>query len=130
MVEQVHLFQCHFFIDKVGSLSGFTYVVENTSENYTLGFTNEGGRFDKIKNLKRNFDWSVTKNGGGTSLFTSASYSQKALGGSGSLIINAGDMANSGVLVGTNAHTLSVVFEDGFNDHAQIITQEQKLYIQ
>ena len=63
-------------IDAVGSLSGFTYVVENTSENYTLGFTNEGGRFDKIKNLKRNFDWSVTKNGGGTSLFTSKSYSQ------------------------------------------------------
>ena len=72
VVEQVHLFQCRALnIDAVGSLSGFTYVVENTSENYTLGFTNEGGRFDKIKNLKRNFDWSVTKNGGGTSLFTS-----------------------------------------------------------
>ena len=54
-------------------------MVENTSENYTLGFTNEGGRFDKIKNLKRNFDWSVTKNGGGTSLFTSASYSQEKI---------------------------------------------------
>ena len=83
-------------IDAVGSLSGFTYVVENTSENYTLGFTNEGGRFDKIKNLKRNFDWSVTKNGGGTSLFTSHHIHSL---GSGSLIIN-GDMANSGVLVG------------------------------
>ena len=106
-----------FAIDAVGSLSGFTYVVENTSENYTLGFTNEGGRFDKIKNLKRNFDWSVTKNGGGTSLFTSASYSQ-ALAGSGSLIINAGDMSNTNVLVGATAHTLSVVFEDGFNGHA------------
>ena len=104
-----------FAIDAVGSLSGFTYVVENTSENYTLGFTNEGGRFDKIKNLKRNFDWSVTKNGGGTSLFTSASYSQ-ALAGSGSLIINAGDMSNSNVLVGATAHTLSVVFEDGYNN--------------
>ena len=44
-----------FAIDAVGSLSGFTYVVENTSENYTLGFTNEGGRFDKIKNLKKKF---------------------------------------------------------------------------
>ena len=37
--------------------------------------------------------------------------------GSGSLIINLCDMANSGVLVGITAHTLSVVFEDGFNDH-------------
>ena len=39
-------------------------------------------------------------------------------------------MANSGVLVGATAHTLSVVFEDGYNDHAQITIQEQKLYIQ
>ena len=106
-----------FAIDAVGSLSGFTYVVESTSENYTLGFTAEGGRFVKIKNLKRNYDWSVTKDGGGTSLFTSASYSQ-ALAGSGSLIINAGDMSNSNVLVGATAHTLSVVFEDGYNNHA------------
>ena len=72
----------------------------------------------KSKTLKRNFDWSVTKNGGGTSLFTSASYSQAAFG-SGSLIITAGDMKNAGVLalVAAQAHTLSVVFEDGFNDH-------------
>tara|TARA_B100001996_G_scaffold98512_2_gene73768 strand:+ start:715 stop:2019 length:1305 start_codon:yes stop_codon:yes gene_type:complete len=106
-----------FAIDAVGSLSGFTYVVESTSENYTLGFTNEGGRFVKIKNLKRNFDWLVTKNGGGTSLFTSASYAQ-ALAGSGSLIINAGDMSNSNVLVGATAHTLQVTFEDTYNGHA------------
>ena len=82
-----------FAIDAVGSLSGFTYVVENTSENYTLGFTNEGGRFVKIKNLKRNFDWSVTS--GGTNYFSSASYSQAAAG-SGSLVITAGDMSNAG----------------------------------
>jgi len=46
-----------FAIDSVGTLgaSDFTYVVESTSEDYTLAFGNEGGRFDKIKNLKRNF---------------------------------------------------------------------------
>ena len=37
-------------------------------------------------------------------LFTSASYSQALA--SGSLIINAGDMANSGVLVGPTLHIL------------------------
>jgi hypothetical protein len=107
-----------FAIDAVGSLSGFTYVVENTSENYTLGFTNEGGRFVKIKNLKRNFDWSVTS--GGTNYFSSASYSQAAAG-SGSIVITAGDMKNAGTqtaLVAAQAHTLGVKFADGFNDHA------------
>jgi hypothetical protein len=109
-----------FAIDSVGTLgaSDFTYVVESTSEDYTLAFGNEGGRFDKIKNLKRNFDWSVTKDGGGSSLFTSASYSQ-AGAGSGSITITAGDMSNAGgALIGATAHTLSVTFADGFNDHA------------
>ena len=106
-----------FAIDGVGSLSGFTYVVENTAEDYVLGFTNAGGRFNKISEQKKNFNWLVTKNGGGTSLFTSASYSQAAAG-SGSITINAGDMSNSGALIGATAHTLQVTFADGFNDHA------------
>ena len=84
-----------FAIDSVGSLAGFTYVVESTAEDYVLGFTNAGGRFNKISQQKKNFNWLVTKNGGGTSLFTSASYSQAAAG-SGSITINAGDMSNSG----------------------------------
>ena len=106
-----------FAIDSVGSVSGFTYVVENTSEDYVLGFGAAGGRFTKISEQKKNFDWSVTKDGGGSSIFTSASYSQ-AGAGSGSITITAGDMANSGVLIGATAHTLSVTFADGFNDHA------------
>ena len=106
-----------FAIDGVGSLSGFTYVVENTAEDYVLGFTNAGGRFNKISEQKKNFNWLVTKNGGGTSLFTSASYSQAAAG-SGSITINAGDMSNSGALIGATAHTLQVTFADGFNDHS------------
>ena len=108
-----------FAIDSVGTLgaSDFTYVVESTSEDYTLAFGGAGGRFTKISEQKKNFDWSVTKDGGGSSIFTSASYSQ-AGAGSGSITITAGDMANSGVLIGATAHTLSVTFADGFNDHA------------
>ena len=107
-----------FAIDSVGSLSGFTYVVENTSEDYVLGFGAAGGRFVKIREKKRNFDWSIT--GGGTIYFTSASYSNEAAG-SGSLTIAAGEMKNAGTqtaLVGATSHTLGVKFADGFNDHA------------
>lgn len=104
-------------VDVATSLSGFTYVVESTAEDYVLGFTNPGGRFEKISQQKKNFDWSVTNNiAGATSLFTSASYSQAAAG-SGSITLTAGDMANSGVLIGATAHTLRVTFADGYNDH-------------
>lgn len=105
-----------FAIDAVGAVGGFTYVVESTAEDYVLGFTNPGGRFVKISQQKKNFDWSVTNNGGGSSLFSSASYSQAAAG-SGSITLTAGDMTNSGALIGATAHTLSVTFADGFNDH-------------
>ena len=102
-----------FAIDSVGSVSGFTYVVENTSEDYVLGFGGAGGRFTKISEQKKNFDWSVS----GGSYFSSASYSQ-AGAGSGSITLTAGDMVNSGALIGATSHTLSVTFADGFNDHA------------
>ena len=46
-----------FAIDAVGSLSGFTYVVENTSENYTLGFTSNMSDANYV---------SATEVGGGT----------------------------------------------------------------
>ena len=65
-----------FAIDKVEDISGFTYVVESTSEDYVLNFSGSGnshnGRFVKIRELKRNYDWSVS----GGSYFSSASYSQ------------------------------------------------------
>jgi hypothetical protein len=106
-----------FAIDSVGSLSGFTYVVESTAEDYVLGFGGAGGRFEKISQQKKNFDWSVTNiDATATSLFSSASYSQAAAG-SGSITLTAGDMANSGVLIGATAHTLGVTFADGYNDH-------------
>lgn len=106
-----------FAIDKVEDLSGFTYVVESTSEDYVLNFSGSGfshlGRFTKISEQKKNFDWSVS----GGSYFSSASYSQ-AGAGSGSITLTAGDMVNSGALIGATSHTLSVTFADGFNDHA------------
>ena len=106
-----------FAIDSVTGIDGFTYVVESTAEDYDVTFSGAGGRFVKIAEQKKNFDWVVTKNGGGTSLFTSASYSQ-AGAGSGSITLTAGDMSNAGgALIGATIHTLGVTFADGFNDH-------------
>ena len=108
-----------FAIDAVSSLSGYTYVVEDTAEDYSLVFSGSGfshtGRFLKIAAEKKNYDWEIT--GTAPLFFTSASYTQAAAG-SGSITLNAGDMANSaGALIGAKSHTLSVKFADGFNDH-------------
>ena len=49
-----------FAIDSVGSLSGFTYGVENTSETYTLSFGEAGTNHDaKLAQYASNFTWSV-----------------------------------------------------------------------
>ena len=48
-----------FSIDAVSSISGYTYVVESTAEDYTVTFSNEGGRFKKIKDQKKNYDWTI-----------------------------------------------------------------------
>ena len=106
-----------FSIDAVSSISGYTYVVESTAEDYTVTFSNEGGRFKKIKDQKKNYDWTITS--AGTTYFTSASYDAGGAG-SGSITITAGNMTNAGSqtqLVGAQAHTLQVKFADGFNDH-------------
>ena len=110
-----------FAIDAVSSISGYTYVVESTAEDYSLVFSGSGfshtGRFIKIAEQKKNYDWSISSSG--TTYFTSASY-DAAGAGSGSITITAGNMTNAGSqtqLVGAQAHTLSVKFADGFNDH-------------
>ncbi len=110
-----------FAIDAVSSISGYTYVVESTAEDYSLVFSGSGfshtGRFIKIAEQKKNYDWSISSSG--TTYFTSASY-DAAGAGSGSITITAGNMTNAGSqtqLVGAQSHTLSVKFADGFNDH-------------
>ena len=110
-----------FAIDAVSSISGYTYVVESTAEDYSLVFSGSGfshtGRFQKIAVHKKNYDWSIVSSG--TTYFTSASYAA-AGAGSGSITITAGNMTDAGsqtTLIGAQSHTLSVKFADGFNDH-------------
>jgi hypothetical protein len=95
----------------VGSISGFTYAVENTSETYTLGFTDAGTRFSTISSRGANFTWSVPV---GSKISLSSNNGASA-------VFAVGDMTNAPtqtVLQSILTHTIRAVFADGFNDHA------------
>jgi hypothetical protein len=100
-----------FGIDSVGSISGYTYAVENTSETYTLGFSGAGSNFGRISSRAANFTWSVTS---GNKISLSANNGVNAT-------FAVGNMTNSAtqtILQGIVSHNLRVVFADGFNQHA------------
>lgn len=116
-----------FGIDSVGSLSGFTYAVEDTNETYTLGFGGAGSEFTSptsgtsIRDRYQNFTWAVSptfNSAGDTAGFLSIASNQDYTG-----VITVGAMNPQGAssqasLLGAQSHTLSVTFADGFNDHA------------
>ena len=98
-----------FGIDAVGSLGGYTYLVENTTEAYSLGFTGAGSNFSRISSRGANFTWSVTS---GTLISLSANNGASAT-------FAVGDMSNpDNILDSVVAHNIRVVFADGFNGHA------------
>ena len=49
-------------IDSVGSITGYTYGVESTTETYTLGFGGEGNKFSTLKSKVVNFTWKCITN--------------------------------------------------------------------
>ena len=49
MLVAERLFLCRYGIDSVGSITGYTYVIESTTETYTLGFGGEGNKFSTLK---------------------------------------------------------------------------------
>ena len=99
-------------IDSVDGISGFTYLVENTSEDYELEFTTEGSKFTSdVKTNSNNFTWSFPV-GSKLSVSTDNGYQQT---------IDASEMTNSPtqtILQTVETHTVRVVFDDSFNDHA------------
>ena len=98
-----------FGIDAVGSLSGYTYAVEGTTEAYSLGFTGAGSNFSRISSRGANFTWSVAS---GTTIALTTNNGSSA-------VFTVSDRPNpTGVLQNISANTLRVVFADGFNDHA------------
>ena len=105
-----------FSIDSVDSLTGFTYLWEQTSEDYQVNFSNSGSRFnDKIASNTSNFSWSFDGNLDVT--IGSADYVAS---------VTAGTITNTdGAIAGTfnQSGSLMVKFSedgqsDGFNDHA------------
>jgi hypothetical protein len=101
-----------FAIDSVGTISGFTYAVENTTETYTLGFNGAGTNFGRISSRAANFTWSVPAGSYitlGTNSGISATFSI--------LNMNPQNPSSQTALLGIQTHTLRVVFNDGFNDH-------------
>ena len=104
----------NFSIDSVDSISGFTYAVENTNENYTLGFTTGsfGILFDsKIGNRSQNVTWSVPV---GSRLSVNTNNGRIATIAVSSMTNN----PTQTVLQSIVTHTVRAVFNDGFNDHA------------
>ena len=112
-----------FSISSVDNLTGFTYLWEQTSEDYLLTFSGKGSRFDeKVASVAGNFTWGI--NASGATITNNAS--------TGSVAADAISNANTGTgddsdffPAGTNnlSRTLSVTFKedgqsDGFNDHA------------
>jgi len=98
-----------FAIDSVGSLSGFTYGVENTSETYTLSFNGAGSNHDsKLAQYAPNFTWSV------------AAGSTITIGGSQhkSATISFSDRSNTDTRLTVASNTLRVVYDEPYNGHA------------
>ena len=114
-----------FGIDTVGQIDGgFTYQVEGTSEDIELLFTGKGGNFTShIENQVGNFTWAVTPIFRGN-MFKSGYIEIQANGNEKSkrrLAVSGmtpQGMSSQTLLTGSMEHTISVTFNDGFNDHA------------
>jgi hypothetical protein len=102
-----------FAIDSVGSISGYTYAVEGTTETYTLGFSGDGANFGRISSRAANFTWSVAA-GSYITLGTNSGISCTFSVGT----MNPQSPSAQTSLMAAQSHTLRVVFNDGFNDHA------------
>lgn len=114
-----------FAIDSVGTISGYTYVAESTSEVYTLTFGGEGSRFGKIKVRPQNYVWGKSAN---ISLEASpddtANYSFGAK--------NPQSPGAQTTLEAQESATVTVSFSDGgFNGHATgyATTRTKTIYV-
>ena len=98
-----------FAIDTVDNISGFTYGVENTSEDYTLQFggagTNHG---NTIATTAANFTWSVT-----------SANPTITIGGSEhkTATISFSDRDGGSTRLSAAANTLQVVYDEDYNQH-------------
>lgn len=97
-----------FAIDSVGSLSGFTYGVESTSEDYTLSFSGAGSNHDsRLAQYDGNFTWSVAA---GTTITIGGDEHKTAT-------LSFADRSNTDVRLEVASNTLRVVYDEAYNAH-------------
>lgn len=101
-----------FAIDSVGSVSGYTYAVEGTTETYTISFGGAGGNFSRISGRAANFTWSVPA-GSYITLGTNSGASCTF----GVSNMNPQSPSSQAVLQSIQSNTIRCVFADGYNDH-------------
>ena len=105
--ENIYLAQ-DYKIDSVGSITGYTYAVENTNETYTLGFTGAGSDFSKISSRSANFTWSVPA---GSTISLDSNNGSSAVFS----VSNRTNAPTQTILQNVSSNTIRVVFADGFN---------------
>jgi hypothetical protein len=101
-----------FAVDSVGSVTGFTYLVESTSDTYDLTFSGDGANFSKVKAHSGNFTWGVT--GAGFITVSGTPTSTATLAASA---MNPQSPGTQTTLLSQQTHTVSATFADGYNDH-------------
>ena len=104
-----------YAIDSVGSVGGFTYVVESTTETFRLNFGGSGSKFTgAIADRSPNFQWSV---GSGAKMAVSSNSGETAAFVA-SALSNVGDSESQTELQTVVTHTVRVKFDDTYNGHA------------
>lgn len=103
-----------FAIDSVDSVEGFTYVVENTTEQYNLTVSGEGNYFlSTIATFSSSFSWSVD----GSYMSFDVLDNNGISASFDALDMNPQDPSAQTTLLTSQSHQVCCKFEDGFNDH-------------
>jgi hypothetical protein len=109
-------------IDSVdASLSGYTYAVEGTSENYSITFGGAGSKFSTISSRHQNFTWAMSpvyNSNATTAGFLSIGSNPSATGTITVDTMNPQGVSSQTSLMSNNSHTISATFADNFNHHA------------
>jgi len=93
----------------VDSISGFTYAVENTTETYTVNFSDEGSSFGLLKNEPDNFTWTIPS---GTKISLNTNYGYQATFD----VSNMTDGGSQTTLQPVESHTIRTKYLDGVNE--------------
>jgi len=101
-----------FAVDSVDSVTGYTYLVESTSDTYDMTFTSPGTNFGIISGSSGNFTWGVT---GGSYISVSGTPTFRATLSAGAM--NPQSPSSQTSLLSAQSHTISATFADGYNDH-------------